>query len=138
VAQPDPIKRFTETPLEAKLGLLGANILLETNCPTVVDKLSRALGQSTVDHPHAPSFVLRVVSEADADPEPIAACDVHRMSYQGLSFANVGQKSFVVCDRQARLGIAFVSETLLADEKQFEKRFLPALISLLTESIEVT
>jgi hypothetical protein len=136
VEQPDLVKRFTETPLEAQLELLGTNIRVETNCQAIADKLSHALAPSTVEHSHVSNFVLRVVVEADEDSEPTADFEVLRMSHGGVSFITMGQKTFIACDRQAQLGISFISQNFLTDEEQFQGRFLPALIQLLSESIE--
>jgi hypothetical protein len=136
--QTDLIKRFTETPLETMLGLFGTNIRLETNCQAVADQLRRALTSCTTSALVAPDFILRVIAESEDDPEFETVPTVHRLSHNGLSFVSLGYKSFLACDRQARQGISFISQNLVTDEKRFSQHFLPALISLLTESIEAS
>jgi hypothetical protein len=134
----DFIKRFTPTPIETTLELAGARIRLETNCQAAADQLRRALNPSTTGTPDVTDFVLRVVAESEDDLEFEVAPPVHRLSHNGLSFASLGQKSFLACDRQARHGICFISPNLVTDERRFSQHFLPALISLLTESVETS
>jgi hypothetical protein len=134
--QTDLLKRFTETPLETMLWLSDASIRVETNCQAVVDRLERALIPCTVSPLDVPDFVLRVVAESDGDFELGSASDTHHFSHDGLSFISLGQKSFLACDQQARQAICFICQNLVTDEAQFNRRFLPALVSLLKESIE--
>jgi hypothetical protein len=134
----DFIKRFTPTPIEAAFELSGTSIRLETNCQAVADRLQQALTPCTASASDAPCFVLRVVAESEDDPEFETAPTVHRMSHDGLSFISLGCKSFLACDHHAHQGISFVSQNLVTDEKWFGEYFLPALISLLTESIEAS
>jgi hypothetical protein len=60
------------------------------------------------------------------------------MSHGGLAFVRVGHRSFLAYDRQARQGISFISETLVRNDKMFSQYLLPALMSLLNESIEAS
>jgi hypothetical protein len=131
--QTDLIKRFTETSLETTFWLPDTSIRVQTNCQAVADQLGRAPAPSTTN---APDFVLRIVGESDEDVEPGPASGIHHLSHDGLSFINLGQKSFLACDRQARQGICFIPRTLVTDEVRFSQHFLPALISLLKESLE--
>jgi len=133
----DFIKRFTPTPFAATFALSGASIRVETNCQEVVDRLLNIFPTPVVNGSDRPTFVWRVVAEADNDVEPEAeSSSVHRLSYAGLSFITLGQKNFLACDWQSRLGISFVSQDLVTDERLFRRYFLPAMISLLTESAE--
>jgi hypothetical protein len=132
---PDLMKRFTETPFEIVSELSGRRIRVETNSQAVADQLQRALSPCTPSALHAPDFVLRVVAELDDDLDLERDPTIHRLSHDGLSFLSLGQKSFLACDRQAREGICFISQNLLTDEKQLSSYVLPALISLVTESI---
>jgi hypothetical protein len=76
------------------------------------------------------------VAESEGDVEPVSASRIHNLSRDGVSFISLGQKSFLACDRQARRGICFIPQNLVTDEGRFRQHFLPALISLLKESIE--
>ena len=136
--QSDLIKRFTETPFEAMLSLSGTSIRVETNCRAVIDQLGCALAPCPAGPLAVPDFVLRVVAESDQDFDPGLTSCIHRLSRNGLSFISLGQKSFLACDRQARQAISFVSENLVTDEGRFSQYFLPALVSLLKDSIETT
>lgn len=130
-------KRFAPTPIEARFPLSGSIILLTTNSQRVVRQLERALPPLSVSAMNSPDFLWRIVSESDDDPvhdaEPFR---VYCLDYGGLSFVNIGRKGFLACDRHARLGVSFVSQSLVEDEKRFSQYFLPALISLSRESIE--
>lgn len=136
MAQADLMKRFTETPLETMVWLSGTKIHVETNCQAVVNGLERALTPRTASVPDCPDFVLRVVAESDGNFELAPASSIHHLSHDGLSFISLGQKSFLACDRQARQAICFISQNLATDDRQFSHQFLPALLSLLKESIE--
>jgi hypothetical protein len=133
----DLIKRFTKTPFETMLKLSGTNIRVETNCQAVTDQLRRILTPCIASALVVPDFILRVVAESEDDPEFETVSTVHCLSHNGLSFVSLGQKSFLACDRLAREAISFVSLDLVTDEESFRQRFLPALILILKESIEV-
>jgi hypothetical protein len=130
-------RRFSPTPIETRFQLAGFIILLATNSQRVVRQLERVLVPLSVNAMRPPDFFWRIVSEADDDPvrhaEPFS---VHTLDCNGLSFVNIGQKGFLACDRNARLGVSFVSQSLVEDDKQFSQHFLPALISLSRESVE--
>lgn len=133
----DFIKRFTPTPFVATFALSGASVRVETNCQQLVDRLRNMFPPLVANGSDQPSFVWRVVAESDNDDEPEdESSSVHRLTYAGLSFITLGQKNFLACDWQARLGICFVSQDLVTDEKLFRQCFLPAIISLLKESAE--
>jgi hypothetical protein len=135
MAVPDLMKRFTETPLEIVLELSGSRIRVETNSQAVADLLLRTLTPSASGAFQTPDFVLRVVVEFDDNFVLERAPTVHRLSHDGLSFVSLGQRSFLACDRQGREGICFISQKLVSDEKQLSAYVLPALISLINESV---
>jgi hypothetical protein len=116
--QTDLIKRFTETSLETTFWLPDTSIRVQTNCQAVADQLVRALAPSTTN---APDFVLRIVAESEEDVEPGPASGIHHLSHDGLSFINLGQKSFLACDRQARRGICFIPQSIVTDEVRFSQ-----------------
>jgi len=132
---PDLMKRFTETPFESVLGLSGQRIRVQTNSQAVADQLQRTLTPSPSSALQFPDFVLRVVVEFDDDLDLERAPTIYRLSHDSLSFLSLGQKSFLACDREAREGICFISQKLLIDEEQFSSYVLPAVISLVKESI---
>jgi hypothetical protein len=134
--QADPVKKFAETSLKTMLWLSGASIREHTNCQAVANQLGRALAPSTTSALDASDFVLIVVAESEEDVEPVSASCIHNLSRDSVSFISLGQKSFLACDRQARRGICFIPQNLVTDEGRFRQHFLPALISLLKESIE--
>lgn len=138
VPQADLIKRFSKTPFETRLGLSGTSIRLETNCQAVADQLRRALMPCTANDLDTPDFVLRLVAESEDELDFETAAAVHRLSHDGLSFISLGQKSFLACDRRIRQGICFIAQNLVTDEKWFNRHFLPALISMLKDSIEAS
>jgi hypothetical protein len=132
---PDLMKRFTETPFQIVLGLSGRRIRVETNSQAVADQLQRTLTPSASSAFQTPDFVLRVVVESDDNLDLERAPTIHRLSHNGLSFVSLGQKSFLACDRQGGEGICFISQNLVTDEKQLSSYVLPAVISLVKESI---
>jgi hypothetical protein len=134
--QADLIKRFTETPLETMLRLSGTSIRVQTNCQAVVDQMERSLTPCNASALDDQDFVFRVVAESEENFELGPASSVHHLSHDGLSFISLGQRNFIACDRQARQAISFISQNLITDEGYFDQHFLPALVSLLKESIE--
>jgi hypothetical protein len=135
----DLVKRFTPTPFEMRLQLSGSVVLLATNSQRVVSQLESVLRPWSGDALSPPDFFWRIVLETEDDPvlfnEPLS---VHCQSHAGLSFINIGWKSFLACDRHARRGISFISQNLVTDEKRFSQYYLPALISLLHEANETS
>jgi len=138
VAQADLIKRFTKTPFETRLGLSGTSIRVETNCQVVADRLRQVLMPCTASDLDTPDFVLRLVAESEDELDFETAAVPTRLSYDGLSFISLGQKSFLACDRRTRQGICFIPENLVTDEKWFNQHFLQVLISMLKDSIEAS
>jgi hypothetical protein len=134
--QADPVKRFAETSLETMLWLSGASTRAQTNCQAVANQLGRALAPSTTRALDASDFVLGVVAESEEDVKPVSASRIHNLSCDGVSFISLGQKSFLACDREAGRGICFIPQNLVTHEARFNQHFLPALISLLKDSIE--
>ena len=131
----DLLKRFTRTPLEAAFELSGTTIRLATNSDAMIDRLRMFLPPAKA-RCHA-KLSWRIVVEPEGE-----ACDespsVHRMSHGGLAYVRIGHRSFLAYDWQARQGISFISENFASNEKTFSQRFLPALMSLLNESIDAS
>jgi hypothetical protein len=131
----DLLKRFTRTPLEVAFELSGTTVRVETNSDVMIDRLRMFLPAAKV-HCNAMLF-WRIVVEPEHE-----ACDespsVHRMSHGGLAYVRIGRRSFLAYDWQAHQGVSFISENLASNEKMFSQYFLPALMSLLNESIEAS
>jgi hypothetical protein len=131
----DLLKRFTRTPLEVAFELSGTTIRSATNSQVVRDRL-RTFLPSAKAHCDARLF-WRIVVEPDHE-----ACDespsVHRMSHGGLAYVRIGRRSFLAFDWQAHQGVSFISENLASNERMFSQYFLPALMSLLNESIKAS
>jgi len=131
----DLLKRFTRTPLEVAVELSGTTIRLATNSDVMRDRLSMFLPAAKI-RCNARLF-WRIVVEAEHE-----ACDespkVHRMSHGGLAYVRIGHWSFLAYDWKAHRGVSFISENLASNEKMFSQYFLPALLSLLKESIEAS
>ena len=133
----DLLKRFTRTPFEVAFELSGTTILLATNSEVMRDRLRMFLPSTKAEGQCKAGSSLRIVVEPERE-----ACDespsVHRMSHGGLAFVRVGNRSFLAYDGQARQGISFVSENLARNDMMFSRCFLPALMSLLNQSIEAS
>jgi hypothetical protein len=133
----DLLKRFTRTPFEVAFELSGTTIRLATNSDVMRDRLRMFLPSAKAESQCNARLFWRIVVEPERE-----ACDespgVHRMSHGGLAFVRVGHRSFLAYDRQARKGISFVSENLARNDKMFRRYFLPALMSLLNESIKAS
>jgi len=138
VANPiDLLKRFTPTPFEVTFELSGATIHLATNSDVMRDRLRMFQPSAKAESQRNAWSLWRIVVEPERE-----ACDespkVHRLSHGELVFVKVGHTSFLAYDRQARQGISFISENLIRNEKMFRQCFLPALMSLLNESVEAS
>lgn len=131
----DLLKRFTGTPFEVALDLSGTRIRLTTNSDTLRLRLRMFLPSSKAESNCNAELFWRIVVEPGPEPRDEFP-SVHRMSHGGLSFVRVGNRSFLAYDRQAHQGISFISENLVRNEKLFRQYYLPALMSLLNESIE--
>jgi hypothetical protein len=133
----DLLKRFTRTPFEVTFELSGTTILLATNSEVMRDRLRMFLPSAEAEGQCKAGSFWRIVVEPERE-----ACDesprVHHLSNGGLAFVRVGNGSFLAYDGQARQGISFIAENLLRNEKMFSRYFLPALMSLLNQSIEAS
>jgi hypothetical protein len=131
----DLLKRFTRTPLAAVFELSGTMIRLATNSDAMRDRLRMVLPSAKAGC-HAKLF-WRIVVEPEREAYDESP-SVHRMSHGGLAYVRIGNRSFLAYDWQARQGVSFVSENLASNEKMFSEYFLPALMSLLNESIKAS
>jgi hypothetical protein len=126
---PDLTRRLTPTPYVADLCPSGRAIRLETNSPTLLRQVCRALGGCGRTQLSRKPFLWRLISDPDAGlhmPWP----DFSMVSANGLLFANIGQRSFLAADREARCAVGFLADGLLEDEEGFEECFLAGLLSM--------
>jgi hypothetical protein len=133
----DLLKRFTPTPLEVAFELSGTTIRLATNSDLMRDRLRMFLPSAQAESQCNARVFWRIVVEPEREARDESP-GVHRMSHGGLAFVRLGHRSFLAYDRQARQGISFISETLVRNDKMFSQYLLPALMSLLNESIEAS
>jgi hypothetical protein len=133
----DALRRLTPTPLEHSFELEGVTVRVATNSQLLSDRLLGALASAARDGVLPPAAVWRVVVEHEDNVEiAIQSVSSQRISRSGLALITLGQKSFLAWDMQAHEGVCFISERFVCDDKLFQQYFLPALISLLKESID--
>ena len=111
----DLLHRFTSTPYNAKLSIMGNTVRIESNSRTIVDKavqfFERYQGQSS----GPPDFLWRIVGEATAQKHTDGV-ELAAFSDHALRFANIGQKSFLAVDLHAREAVAFIDDGYIESE----------------------
>ena len=125
----DLTRRLTPTPLVADLGVAGCAIRLETNSPAILRLVGNALGRNHPTQPGHKRFRWRLIRDDDAGvlpPRPGFSI----VSADGLQVVNMGQRSFMAMDAEARCGVGFLAEEFLTDGRRFEKLVLAHLLSL--------
>lgn len=133
---PDVLMRFTPTPFESAFEIHGATVNVATNCKVLADRLRTTFAHTISGFMRPSAFVWRVVVEPDDHPEVVTEfLSTQRLSHGGLAFVTIGRRNFFVCDLQAQEGVSFICECLAYDENLFRERFLPALASLVEESL---
>jgi hypothetical protein len=131
----DLLKRFTRTPLEVACEFSGVAIRVATNSDVMSGRLRKFQGSGKKQNGGNAMWFWKIVVESECetyDEYPNA----QRMNHGGLAFVRIGHRSFLACDRRARQGISFIAENLATNDRMFRQYFLPALMSLLDESIE--
>lgn len=134
---PDPLRRFTPTPLAANLPVMGRTIRLETNSAAVLDRTRRLLARYAGQVPGEPKFLWRIVSEADpavTAPWP----EVSAFSDPGLRYVSFGHRSFLAVDLEMREAVAFLAEGLVNEESGFNTPFLDRLLVLTSGALGLT
>ncbi len=133
----DPLRRFTPTPLDADLPVMGRTIRLETNSHTVVGYAWRGFNRYPASLDSRPAFLWKIVTEGDAlmtPPWPLLSAYSHRM----LRFVNLGQRSFIAVDLEAREAVGYLSEVMAEDEAGFLGVFLATMFYLTAGSLGLT
>jgi hypothetical protein len=117
----DLLRRFTPTPYSVNLLVMARTVRLETNSPTVVENALEFFARHQGASPGDPQFLWRLVSQEDPQMEQ-AGVALSAFSDRGLRFANIGQRSFLAVDLEAREGIGFIAEPLVEREPKLHCR----------------
>ena len=124
----DPLKRFSPTPYTAYLTFCGLTARIETNSPGLLDRLQSLGSLPKAQDAPAPDCIFKVVTEPD---QQALGCADDLITYSAsddhLSLVSIGPDSFLGYDRRSRLGISFISEKLVLDERLFATYFVPGL-----------
>jgi hypothetical protein len=130
----DLVNRFVPTPIQSTFNLSGMVISLATNCPDLSSRMADLATACEEADVRQPDCSWRIVTEPETDEalESIALCSRY-VGDDGISFVNIGQRSFLAYDDRTRKGISFVSEGLVRDATMFVETFFPCFLSLLPE-----
>jgi hypothetical protein len=134
----DLLRRFTPTPYSVELLVMTRTVRLETNSLNVVESALGFFARHQGRAPGAAEFLWRIISQDDSqmDQDGIA---ISAFSDRGLRFTNIGQRSFLAVDLEAREGIGFVAETLVEPEPKLNCRpFFDTLFCMSTGSLGIT
>jgi hypothetical protein len=121
--RPDLLRRCTPTPYGVDLPIMARTVRLETNSFLVVESALGFFARHQGRSPGNPEFLWRIVSEEDPKMD-LAGVALSAFSDRGLRFANIGQRSFLAVDVEAREGIGFVDERLVEREPKRHCRSL--------------
>ncbi len=125
----DPLRRFTPTPFVANLPLLGKTVRFATDGSEVFRRTLRAFERYGGTPVSRPDFLWRIINEPRAPMQPPWP-ERSAFSDDGLRYINIGQRSFVAVDLDAREGVGFLAEGLAADEAGFATFFLDDVLYL--------
>jgi len=125
----DPLRRFTPTLFIANLPLLGRTVRFATDCPAIFKRTLRALERYGGTPASRPDFLWRIINEPRVKMKPPWP-ERSAFSDDGLRFINIGQRSFVAVDLDAREGVGFLAEGLASDEAGFATFFLDDVLYL--------
>jgi hypothetical protein len=131
----DLVQRFSRTPFVADLTLNCVPVRVATNSQLLLDRL---VVVSTTDKEHHQGVSVvewRIVVEDEGDVSDGAPAP-HSFTQDGLSIIRIAHRSFLASDRQARLGISFISGKLLEEAHLFNRYFFPALMSITAQMKE--
>jgi len=116
---------------------MGRTVRLQTNSAAVLERARSILARYGGISSGACDFLWRLVSEASAGGEAPFP-EMAALSDGGLSFVNVGQRTFIAVDLEARAAVSFLEERLAIDEWGFERLFLAALVTLTAPALGLT
>ncbi|MBZ5514402.1 MAG: hypothetical protein LAN62_06095 [Acidobacteriia bacterium] len=129
VARRDPLRRFTPTPFVAQVSVMDRTLRVETNNPQVLKCVRQLFDRYGPAPAHPPQFLWRIVTEPDSARKPPWP-EMTAFSGPGLRVVNLGQRSFLAVDLEAREGVGFLAEGLAAEETGFASIYLAALFYL--------
>jgi hypothetical protein len=104
----DPLRRFVPTPYGITLQVMGRAISVETNSPKILELTLQFFASYQRMSQGDPEFRWRIVSESNCFTE--LGANTSAFSDPDLSFVNMGQRSFLAVDAEARLGVAFLGK----------------------------
>jgi hypothetical protein len=117
----DLLRRFTPTPYNVDLLVMGRTLRLETNSLTVIENALEFFARHQGASPGDPEFLWRLVSQKAPQMEQ-AGVALSAFSDRGLRFANIGHSSFLAVDLEAREGVGFLAEPLVEREPKLHCR----------------
>ena len=132
--QEDPLRRLTPTPYHAALPGMGRTVRLETNSLKILEHIVGLFARYPGPANGHPDFLWRIVSQSDVQMTP-SWPKRSVFSGHGLRFAEFGQRNFLAVDIQARQAIAFLTQSLVEDERGFTSPFLDNLFCMTTGSL---
>jgi hypothetical protein len=117
----DLLRRFTPTPYSVELLVMTRTVRLETNSLNVIESALGFFARHQGRAPNAAEFLWRIISQEDSHMDQ-AGIALSAFSDRGLRFTNIGQRSFLAVDLEAREGIGFVAETLVEPQPKLNCR----------------
>lgn len=136
VSRSDPLRRFTPTLSGTDLCVMGRTVRLETNCPLLLKIARQAFSRYGQPSQRQPQFRWRIVSEVGGLLKPPWP-EMTAFSDEGLRYINIGQRSYLAIDLEAREAVAFLSEELAKDEPGFNSVFLPTLYDMTSGALRL-
>jgi hypothetical protein len=130
----DAIRRFLRVSYREALPIMGKRISVETNNPDVLEHLRRVSLRYPSADTDCVSFHWRIVTQPDPSPA-FAACRRLAFSDPGIRFAQFDHRNFFAVDLRRRRAVAFVTETMAADERAFTIPFLDSLFCMCSASL---
>lgn len=120
-SRPDLLRRFSATPYAANLPIMHRTIRIESNRPQIVEKAREFFARHQRPPAGNPEFLWRIVGEAN---RPGNAIDIQLAAFSdpGVRYGNMGQRSFLAVDLEAREAVAFVDERAVESEPEFNCR----------------
>jgi hypothetical protein len=137
VGRSDPLRRLTLTPHVADLPVMGRTIRLETNSPTVLKRTLQLFERYRGSSMGIPDFLWKIVSESNPQMRPPWP-QISAFSGDGLRFVNIGQRSFLAIDLEAREAVAYLAEGLVADGAGFACPFIDTLFCMTAGALRLT
>jgi hypothetical protein len=104
----DPLHRSVPTPHVIILKLMGKTVRLESNSLKILDLALQFFASYPQMSQGDPELTWRIVIESGGVARPAAS--TAGFSDADLSFVNLGQRSFLAMDAEARSGIGFLAE----------------------------